>query len=309
MSESKTVFQNTPEAAAVADIVRKSCEPRVLNVRSGEDKAEILLLPTGTGSVQAVSVKKLLDEYRTEPERRTGTAKLKSLDSFISHVQRFMDGDSIVFVDSEEGHLLAVLDYHRAGASSAPRFGVHRALYEFPFSDAWEAWSEKAGSWMPQTTFAEFVESRVADVTDPQSAFDSAKEFAKTFGVTFAGPSRLLELSRGLTVSVGATVRQHVNLASGESTIAYEEKHADAHSAPLKVPGAFLLAIPVFQHGAPYQIPVRLRYRVQNGSVVWSCELYRADVVREHAIEEACERVRVATALPVLHGSPEATSP
>lgn len=299
--ESKTIFQHKPEAEAVAEVVRKHVEPRTIDI--GGTRA-ILALPHG---IEAKSLKPLLDEYRTEPERRKGTAALADLESFIAHVKRFADEDSAIFADRNPAApaLVGVLDYHRRTAQGAPRFGTHRARYAFPLSDPWQAWTGADGKTMSQQDFAAWLEEHLADVADPSLAGDDARAFATLFDVTFAGPAKLLALSKGLTVHVGARVQQHVNLSTGEAQIAYHEEHQDGKAQPLKVPGAFLLAIAPFKRGAAYKVPARLRYRVSQGNISWHYSLHRADDVFDHAIDEACATAAKETGLPLFAGTPE----
>lgn len=302
----KTVFASEPEAKAVAEIVRRHLEPRTLPIKAGDNAAaDVLIVPNG---LEVKSIKKLLDEYRTAPERRKGTAKLADLESFIAHVKRFADGDSVLFADPkpEAPYLLAVLDYHRIGCAGAPRFGEHRARYEFPLSDEWTKWTEKNDSGMSQTDFAQFVEDRIGDVADPAVAGDTAKKLIAPIGCDLASPSRLMDLSRGLSVRVGAKVVNAVSLATGEAQIRFETSHSDESGAPLKIPGAFLIAIPVFRNGALYQLAARLRYRVQSGSVTWQYSLYRVERVFDHALREACDTAETETGLPLYLGTPEA---
>ncbi len=71
------------------------------------------------------------------------------------------------------------------------------------------------------------------------------------------------------------------------------------------MPGAFLVAIPVFKGGAPYQIPARLRYRVREKSITWFYELHGVDRVFDHAFSEACAKAANDTGLPLFLGAPE----
>ena len=121
----------------------------------------------------------------------------------------------------------------------------------------------------------------------------------------YAGTAKLLELAKGLSVRVGAQVKNHVNLGTGESQIQFVTEHADEAGKPLKVPGLFLLGLPVFEAGAAYQLPVRLRYRVNGGSLVWWFELHRPEVIMRDAVDGAVEKVRAETKLPVFSGTPE----
>lgn len=302
------------EAEAVADIVRKAESlPRVVTVKSpdGKRSAELLITLDAQGAHEVHGVKGDLDEYLTAPERRMGTAILADLDSFIAHTKRFADADSVLFADPTrtDPSLTAVLDYHRAGADAAPRFGQHRSLYKFPLSDQWKEWTAKNGSGnaFGQGPFAEFIENRILDIIDPSTASDSVKTFVRAIGGTLAGPSKLMELSRGLSIRVGAKLNQAVNLGTGEAQFTFVSEHQDETGAPLKVPGAFVIAIPVFRGDAPYQIPVRLRYRVREGgsTVMWYYEMARVDESFDDAFRIAVNRAAKETNLPALTGKPE----
>lgn len=267
-------------------------------------QAPILLVPDG---MKPHSVQKYLDEVMPHPERRKGTAKHTTLSSFCEHVKRFADEHSAVFAHDDPKHprLVAVLDYHEAGSDGVPRWGEHRAIYDFPVSDEWKAWTGVGD--LDQRAFAEFLEDRIADVLEPSGAGDAVKAFAEQLGCSLASPSALMALSRGLSVRVDQKVAQHLNLSTGEAQIAFEETHREKDGGgPLKVPGGFAIAIPVFRGGAAYKLPVRLRYRVRSGQITWRIALHRADRAFVDAFEEACNEAHGATGLTVFRGTPEA---
>ena len=56
------------------------------------------------------------EAWADRPRFRKGTAALYDLTSFIGHVNRYKDADTIVFADNNREHpsLTAVLDYHKA---------------------------------------------------------------------------------------------------------------------------------------------------------------------------------------------------
>src|SRR4051812_4614409 len=168
------------EAAAVAELMKKYIEPRLITaVRGEEGEVQVLVAGDGAGGVKLHNLKPLLDEYLTNPERRKGTAQLGDLASFIAHVIRFKDEDSVLFADPTvtAPKLTAVLDYHRKGPTADPRFLQHRAIYPFPLSDEWKAWKAKDGQEISQQEFAEFLEDRISDVADPAEPGESAKTF------------------------------------------------------------------------------------------------------------------------------------
>lgn len=294
-----------PEATAVAELVQKYYEPKVIEIATPEDgKSPILLLPSGNG-IQAVDVKKFLDPWRTEPERRKGTATFEELDSFIAHAIRFKDADSMLFARRAPPTLTSVIDYHKAGAAGAPRFGNHRGTYDFPLSDEWKAWLEKNGEQMGQQDFAEFIEDRIPDIVDPKNGGTLAAALAEVAELAYASPSRMLSLSRGITVRQGVRVKNVTNLSTGEVQINYETQNADETGAPLAIPNAFLIGIPVFKNGAHYSIPVRLRHRIGAGTMTWFYDLYQHEKVFDDAFGGACEKAETVTELPLYFGAPE----
>ena len=275
----------------------------------------IASLPAGRS---LVSVKKFIDEYRTEPERRKGTATLTDLGSFIQHVRRFSDDDSVIFAKDDRQHpaLVAVLDYHRSGPEGSPRFGEHRACYQFPLSDEWLAWNAQNGRIMSQVDFARFMEDRLVDVAQAEEG-SSSVTWAKRLEMRFASASELLALSRGLQVNIKRNVKNKHDAGSGITQFIFESEASGPGGAPLDVPGAFLLSIPIFKRGDLYPVPARLRWRENDGMLQWFYELARLDAVFEHAFSEALDIVhsgrpaeegkpaQVGTGLPILRGSPE----
>lgn len=309
-AEAKPITTRPLELGELAQ--RAALTPRVVDIVSPDGvPGQFAVVPTveatGRTWVKLESVDRFCNENRDKPRRRMGTANLGDIASLIAHVNRFKDADSAIFAntDREQPSIIAVLDYHRQGSAGAPRFGQHRSRYAFPVSDEWKAWTEVDGKDMDQEAFARFIETRLVDAVDPSVAGDTAKTFADKCGVAFAQPAKLLELSHGLAITVGVKLANTVNLTSGEKQIVFSEEHADKDGAPLKVPSAFLIGIPVFRADARYQVCVRLRYRKQSGFLVWCMDLYRHEEVFDHAILQACEAVKKETGLPLLVGTPE----
>jgi len=302
------------EADAIAEIISKQATAEIIQLKSPfpEDATipgsiPLIARPTTGGQIAVESAKKLLEEYRTAPARRTGTARFVDLDSFILHVNRFKDEHSLVFANPDRSNpaLTAVLNYHEKDATGAPRFGDHRSAYAFPLSDEWKYWQQKHDEKLDQEDFAQVIEDRIDDVIEPGAATKTAKEFADEYGVTFATRARLIELSKGLAINVGRKVVNQRNGQTGELRLQFEETHSDAGGGALNVPDAVLLSIPVVRNGPLYQVPARLRYRVNGGVITWWFNLHRTDVVFEDAFKESCDKVLDRTQLNVLLGSPE----
>lgn len=301
---------NHSNAAAIIEAITEQQKAEILDLTKIAPGAAAV--PVG---VKLVSLKPLLDEYSERPDRKKGTATLTVLESFIAHVNRSKHAHSALFADisGPNPRIVAVYDYNEANEGE-PNFGQHRAVYPFPLSLEWVAWNSTASAsvvrGMSQAEFAEFLEAHVMDVVAPDAELDATwHETFDQLGMSIATPAQLLALSRGLKLRVDCEVTQRPILSTGEMELSYKETHAanggDGVATPLKVPGAFLLAIPVFTNGPRYKIGVRLRYRVAGGKVTWSFLLHRADVALNDAMIESCDQVTHETSVPLFFGFPE----
>lgn len=266
----------------------------------------VVALPEG---MKLHDLRPFREARRTAPERRTGTARVTTLESFVALARRFADPHSAIFAvdDRNAPRLITVLDYHEQTAAGAPRFGTHRIEYAFPLSEEWRAWTRFAArDSISQTDLATFLEEHIVDVRAPESIGEETAALGKQLGITYAGPDALMALSRGLSVRVDQKVVQAVNLSTGEATLGFEETHRERDgSGPLKVPGGFVIAIPVFRGGGRYAISARLRYRVREGAVTWRVALHRVDAVFDDAFTRACGEAMAGADLPLFYGQPE----
>lgn len=252
------------------------------------------------------SVKALIEEYRLRPARRTGTAAMQTLSAFTELVKRHMDSDSAIFVDLnwKAPSFAAVIDYHKQDGTHEPRNLKHRINYAFPLSEEWKAWNAKNATPMGQGDFAAFIEDHIAELSAPRDTESTELEFL--FKTRIADPAEIVQLSRGLAVSVDSKVARAVTLQTGEGEMVFTEVHKDGSGQKLVIPGVFMLSLPVFFRGEHVRIPARLRYRVKDGSVLWFFQLWRPDVYVSDAVARGRDAVTVETGLPIYEGSPEA---
>lgn len=291
----------------IANLAREGDGGKVIHVKAPDyDGPDVPLIvrPTGNGSVAVESAKKLLDEYRLAPERRKGTAKALTLASFIALTSRHMDADSALFaaLTGENPSLTAVFDYNTI--DHAPRFGQHRASYEFPLSDEWKQWRGKDGVVMSQGDFAAWIEDHIAELASPLDA--EVSQYEGLFKTKIALPSDMITLSRGMAISVEARSVEARVLQSGEVQVSYEEVHKDGRGEKLLVPGLFIVKIPLFVEAEDVRLLTRLRYRVLGGKIAWSYQLYRPELVMREVMSLAVEKAAQDTGLPMYEGTPEA---
>jgi hypothetical protein len=251
------------------------------------------------------------DEVREGPRARRGVARFTSIDSLIDHTKRFADADSVLYAvdDRSAPSISAILDYYVAGANGAPRWGRHRGHYSFVLSDEWKIWNKANASWFGMAEFQHFLEDRLPDVLTLIGGEDELSEagqvYVNALKTDVATQQQLFELSRGLDVHSDETVKQHAKLTSGEAQIVFSTEHKTSDGKPLRVPGVFLIGIPVFKNGPVYRIIARLRYRVKEGEIKFQYELWAADRSFDDAFQQACARVVAETELPIFFGQPE----
>jgi uncharacterized protein YfdQ (DUF2303 family) len=263
------------------------------------------LLIAGT-TPQLKDVFALFEPWRTKPAAKHGTARALTLESFIALTNRHKTADSAVFADTTwtKPSLTAVIDYHEAKNGGEPDNLHHRIAYEFPLSDEWKAWIKTNGEAFKQIDFAAFIEDRIAELTAPTS--DEARYFEDLFATKIATPAELVTLSRGLQVNVESRVKNASVLQTGAAQIVFEEEHRDAGGNVLKVPGLFLLSVAPFFMGEKARIPVRLRYRVSGGSILWFYQIYRPDLAVTQRVRDDLDIVAEQTELPTFEAAPEA---
>jgi len=252
-----------------------------------------------------------LDDYfrahRNAPERRTGTARVTTLESFCGLVNRHKDAHSVIFAKTDwpSPKLTSVIDYHEMESGKA-RFGTHRIEYAFPLTDEFKAWMKWNGELIEQGQFAIFLEEHAAELSAPNDAEKS--EYERLFKERFAAPLEIVNLSRNLEIHIGHRVKRAERLQTGERTVQFETEHTTAAGQAVDIPGIFMVAVCAFIDGKVIRIPARLRYRVDGGDIKWSYQLYRAAhwlrVKVQHDLEDATK----ATGLPAFEGEPEPAS-
>lgn len=275
-------------------------------IKAGGVTAYAIELRKGENKVLE-NLKPLIDAWRDRPERIVGAATMQTPDKFIELVVRHAEPSvSALFCDamSATPSIQAVVDYHNLDGD--PGWMRHRIKYGFPLAQEWTYWNGINGRGrLDQEEFAFLIENRIADVVkaDPKNAAEV--ELASQMGVSIATPAELLTLSRGLAVRVEQTVKEILNPSTGEDMIAFEENHKGENGKPIKVPGMFILSIPVFHGDDPVRVPVRLRYRMIEKKIVWIPQLYRPDRILLEKVQKVAERAQAETNLPLFYGSPE----
>jgi uncharacterized protein YfdQ (DUF2303 family) len=266
------------------------------------------------------------------PRRRKGSLTMLSPKSLVDYVNRYVvQGQTAIFADSANRKVVAVLNYHEptpdaialaegtddaglggdpnatpAGGSWTAQWGDFRASYAFPLSRQWNAWKKIDGVPQGQVDLAHFLEDNIRDIADPAATQipDSVQMLIDRLNLSLGAPARLLEVARGMEIRSTESVRAAINTGTGEQIVSYEQTHAAGGGNPtvneLRVPTAFLLAVPVFQNDAPYLLLCRLRYRKQEATVRWIVNIQGADAALEDAFSRGCDAIQEGTGVPLF---------
>jgi len=291
------------------DFLKAEMQPTIMRLQEPKTDVEALGIVTRNG-LDIISPGRF-DDHRLFPRRRAGTAVLSDLPSFNNHVNRFKDADSAVFAcnDRSKPSLTGVLNYHRAGATSDPRFGDHRALFNFPLSDEWQAWTAFNGKELPMIGFARFLEDHIVDVTPLSniSLGEQATNFAQILGgrEKIADAATLMSMALNMQVFEKSNTANANNLATGEIRADFETIYNDSNGAKLNVPSMFVISIPVFKGEPPSQILARLRFRKAGAKIIFFYELWRTDIVFDESFDQALNKVAMETGVPIYLGADE----
>ncbi|KPD11616.1 hypothetical protein AN476_15250 [Phaeobacter sp. 11ANDIMAR09] len=263
-----------------------------------------------------------------KPARRKGTARLDDLQSLIDWGNRFKGPTSVLFAkpDLNAPTITCIADYHAEGpadqatATGDPtaRHCHHRAIYSFPLSEEWKAWTGVSGKPLEKDDLGEFIEANAKDIMDPTAAILAAKESdknqpwenrliqtAQQIEGRYGQLTQLLQMSRQFQVYETSNLKVTSNRDTGESEIQFLNEHKGADGKPLQIPNLIIIAIPVFMGGAPYRMPVRFRYRKMGGAVRFILSIYNPEKAFEAAFKEAVEEATEKTELPTFKGTPE----
>lgn len=319
-SSTSTATTNRTEIDSVIQAIRDLAKPESINVPGG---APAVVIPAGKTVVPLGPLR--TDEEAWQLRRIRGAAAMTKPDSFVAHARRFGDPERTVLFATRES-IKAVYDYHY-GASS-PRVGAvageeepvvvslpsaqhcdHQAVYQWPFSEAWKAWTKAWSRSLSSVELAEVLEDRAADILNPASpsVFASTVDAVNLLGLTLGSASDLLAVAKEFRVSVKRDIAAAHNTDTGEVMLEYSETHSGAQGKRgVTVPTGLLLAIPVHEDGSAFQVVVRLRYSIQDARVTWQLKAHGVDdvvrVATEHQVQSIAEQL---PELPLFWGAPE----
>ena len=287
----------------------------------------LMAVPAGQ-QVQDFTDKLRAAQSFLKPFQRKGTATMQDLASLIAWANRFKGDNSALYASNtgDTPKLTCIADYHFEGPAQitdmgdpTARHGHHRATYAFPLSRQWKAWQAQSGKPVSGVEMGEFLENFILDVIDPPMSLTSPGirgseaseadlrliDIARRLDGSFGNANQLLGMAKSFTVNESADYMVAHNSTTGEATIQIKSEHIDGNGQPIKVPKLFLIAIPVFENGPAYRLPVRFQYRKAGPTVKFVLTLHDPKHAMDHAFTEATQQASQDTSLPLFIGSPE----
>ncbi|WP_306155427.1 DUF2303 family protein [Roseovarius sp. MMSF_3281] len=291
-------------------------------------EAAIVAIPEGRTIKDLTPIfQGVAERYR--PARRKGTCRLKDLQSLIDWTNRFKGEHSALFANPETENLslTCVANYHAsepaATSNEAGEPGAahcdHRGVYNFPLSKEWKRWTEISGKQLSKDDLCDFIESYATDLIDPSPALLSTKpdmaklenwearnlEIRDKIDGRFGQFRDLVNMGRQFQVHETSDLEIKTDPDSGETRVNFNEEHKDAAGRKLQIANLFLIAIPVFESGDLFRLTVRFAYRKRGGNLTFSLTIFEEQRALDTAFDEAIQKARIETELPLFTGTPE----
>ena len=154
-------------------------------------------------------------------------------------------------------------------------------------SEQWNTWASFNNKKFQQQEFAEFLEQNAIDITQPTPAHmrDVATDLQGTVDVEF-----------------GAAIRNQ----NGQTNFKYAETtKTTVGTSQLAVPEQFTIFVPPYIGGAPIAMQAFLRFRINQGKIVFWYTLIRPEEVLRAAFAAARDRIAVDLKITILSGKPQ----
>lgn len=286
---------STTDAQAIIRAMEQYHLPMPFDIGERDGTAQFVTMPDG---MIVHDLRPMLDMLRKHPRRRTGTMQVHTLADLCAVTVRFAaPGATTCYVNIDRagaGDVTTHFNHDAPEAQGEPGHGDFRAVHTVQPSPAWLAWTGAAGKWMNQADFAQFIDSRMMDLTDAPLDNAALQSIADRLFTRFSTAAAVMTASRGLSLKLDQDVTSIVNTDSGEVSLAFAEKHTKQAGA-VDVPRLFAVAMPVWVSTRKYVVPIRLRYRASAQGVVWAVEPLGVEEALESATLDVVGTIVEAT--------------
>lgn len=246
---------------------------------------EFVAVPLGNGAFKLEQITAPNAADVLLPKIVTQAPKLQTVASLIDYVNRFKNGDTVLFADIAHNSIDARIDYHKKPQTDnepSARLNQHRAQLKLPYSQEWITWSAESGRLMSHVEFATFIEENSDDVITPVGG-------------------TLLEMCRDLQVKAGMSVKSSIR--NGDTTD-FEFQRADDVTTKenMQIPVQITLNIPVYFNEEKVNVNAFLRRRVIDGRLQLGYVMSRAENIRQFEFQRIVGEIQTAVDLTTVYG-------
>lgn len=258
---------------------------------------DLVKIPPG---VTVRPLEEILGPLYPTPPRHKGVVVCKSASGFVDYINRFesLKQTGLIKLDPKRDgpKFVCRLNHH---ADGCPEWGDFGCDFAPELSLEWLAWTAAGKASLTQSEFAEFLEEHASNIVAPPVASDGGPlvELGQLLGLSYATPAEIIGLSRAFQVKVGSEIKQARTLQSGETELVFKEEHRDTDGRPVRVPGLFVIAIPVFDGGEIYALPVRLKYRATASGVSFKITMHKPERTFDDALKNMRDAIEKTTSI------------
>ncbi|MEE4209687.1 MAG: DUF2303 family protein [Parvularcula sp.] len=214
-----------------------------------------------------------LERFQSTPNRHTADHRFVAVSSLAEYLNRFATEETMMCADYRAGKISCVID---GDGPAAPSRREHRAHFEAQLHDKIKAWLGICGKPMSQVQFGLFLEDRAVDVVAPEAA--DVMEMVMTFDAT-------------KKVSFKSSQRLH----DGQRQFQYVEENETRGAVTL--PDHFIILSPVYGGMEPERIKIMVRYRIEDGKLVFLVDMHDRYEVMRSAFERCVDALKAEVAL------------
>lgn len=206
------------------------------------------------------------EKFQLKPLYAKGQYSFRTTKSLALYLDRFQRPETVAFSNRSEAKICVTIDHHNH-VSNEPSHCSHQAIFDAQFTPQYAKWRAIDGKPMTQVSAGQFLEERALDVKnpDPATIMDMVMQFDALKKVTF---------------------KQSTRLHDGQRQFQYLEENEARGNVTL--PEAIKVLVPVFEGQEPDTILVRVKYRIEDGSLRFAFEIHDRDLVEQIAFER-CE--------------------
>lgn len=248
---------------------------------------QLVALPPGWTSQQ-------IDEetHQPHPRRARGTFRFDDVESFASYLIRHGGTQTTAWckADFPAGDLAftAVINDH----DDDPEYPGHRdwtAHWEPTKSEEWKIWVKHNEKPMTQIDFAYFIERNLKDIATAEG---------------YPTGTQMLAMATNLEITNDSKFKSQAKLQSGGVRLTYIDDADEQTEKAMEVFSKFALGLQVFRGAEGFRVEARLRYRLNQGKLIFWYELVRPDLTLEEAAQNVVEELRAKVSHPLFFGEP-----